>query len=843
MQNGLPKGIRHSTGEQNSMKKIDLNGQWKMKNAEQTEWIPATVPGSMYQDLLNAGKMGDPFYGENEYEARKLSDPDYEYTREFSVDREMLLHDRVLLHCDGLDTLCDIRVNGKKVAHTANMHRTYEFDVKSLLAEGNNSIRILFYSPTKYAVKKQKEYPLRNSAEGYTHGASYLRKAHCMFGWDWGPMLPDMGIWRSIYLLGINYARIEDFFVTQSHQDSGVTLVIDVTIEKYQEIPLTVIAEIISPDGSVQTQKMVTVKKKEKLIAEIRNPLYWWPNGYGEHPLYKVTLFLLDGDTGLDSCAFSIGLRTLRVAREKDEWGESFAFEVNGVRLFAMGADYIPEDNLFGRCNAQRTEKLIKSCVLANFNTIRVWGGGYYPDDSFYGLCDRYGLLVWQDFMFACGAYRFDEEFQDNVAHEMTDNVKRIRHHASLALWCGNNEQEEAWNCWGWTEVLPAKLKADYVRQFEEFMPELMKKLDPNTMYWPSSPSCGGNFDHPNDESAGDMHYWEVWHGKKPFTDYRTIFPHFMSEFGLQSFQCLKTVKTFTAPNDRNIFSSVMESHQKNATSNEKILYYISQNYKYPETFDSLLYASQLIQAEGIRYGVEHWRRNRGRCMGALYWQLNDCWPVASWSSIDSFGRWKALHYAAKRFFAPVLVSACEEGTKVSLHVSNETMSAVSGKLIWKLRDSASTVCEQSERDVTVDALSSKQCIDLDFSSKLNTKEKLRNVYLEYEFITDGKQMSGGTVLFVKTKHFNLLNPQITVTADETSDAFLLLLQSKAFAKFVALDFSDTDVLFSDNYFDLSAGEEKTVTIEKSNAPNEITLAFIKENLLVRSIYDTYEKG
>ena len=422
--------------------------------------------------------------------------------------------------------------------------------------------------------------------------------------------------------------------------------------------------------------------------------------------LYTVRVELYYGQQLLDVWEKRIGLRTMTIHREKDQWGESFAHQVNGINVFAMGADYIPEDNLITRVDRTRTERLLRDCVAANFNTIRVWGGGYYPSDDFYDLCDELGLIVWQDFMFACAVYELSEEFEKNICFELIDNIKRLRHHASLGLWCGNNEMEMFVDRGTW--VSSFKQKSDYVKMYQYLFPKILKEYDPNTFYWPASPSSGGDFDEPNSPNRGDVHYWDVWHGDKPFSEYRKFFFRYASEFGFQSFPNLKTVKSFTIPEDRNIFSYVMEKHQRNNAANGKIMNYMAQTFLYPTDFSTILYASQLLQAEAIKYGVEHWRRNRGRCMGAIYWQLNDCWPVASWASIDYFGRWKALHYYAKRFFAPVAISCCEEGimtqntnvnaepypVEKSIHlcVENETMQPFYGEVRWSLRLPDSTV-------------------------------------------------------------------------------------------------------------------------------------------------------
>ena len=841
-----------------------LSGAWRMKRTSDAEWIPAVVPGSVYSALLAAGKMEDPFFRENEYDALELSKFDYEFERHFPLPDGALAHPRVLLLCEGLDTLCEVFLNGRKVFEGENMHHTYEVDVRNLLVEGENHIRVLFRSPVVHVLARQAENPLWNVGDA-VEGISHLRKAHCMFGWDWGPKLPDMGIFREIALVACDDARLADVYVTQQHVPGRVDLDVRVrlTNQRANGAMLRVLVE--GPDGSRHEQTVpvptrrnaVTLAESlesavaEAVLAEasvierhvavpIENPLLWWPNTFGAQPLYRIKVTLCDGDVVLDTWQRRIGLRTLRVKVEPDAWGETFELEVNGVSFFSMGADYIPEDNILSRCSRERTETLIRDCVAANFNTLRVWGGGYYPEDWLYDLCDEYGLVVWQDLMYACGVYELSDTFAASIAKETADNMRRLRHHACLGLWCGNNELEVAWVEWGWSQTMKPRHKADYLHLFEGLLPRLAAEYDPNTFYWRASPSSKGSFDDPNGENSGDMHFWGVWHGRQPFTDFRKLFPRYMSEFGLQSLPCRKTVETFTLPEDRNLFSPVMESHQKNGSSNEKILYYISETFRYPNGFDHLLYVSQLIQAEGIRYGVEHWRRHRGRCMGAVYWQLNDCWPVASWSSIDGCGRWKALHYFAKRFFAPVMASACEEGARVSLHVSNESREPVSGTLVWHLRDARSKVVRSGEVPVLAEALSSMEAAALDFAPDLDTVGKRRSLYLSFAFHVDGRVRSEGTVLFVKPKHFSLVQPEITAVVEEQPDRFAVRLTASAFARFVELDFLAVDAKLSDNFFDLHAGEEKEITIDKRDLSKPVTRDALQAELRIRSLIDSY---
>lgn len=809
-----------------------------MRRADTEQWVQGSVPGSVYNDLLANGLMEDPYYRDNEYKIMELSKFDYEYERSFELSRAYMKKNKLVLHCDGVDTLSHIYINGAEIGTTENMHRIYEFDIRAYVKEGINTINVLLHSPVVYMTKKNKEKYLWGSDSNCVNGISHIRKAHCMFGWDWGPKLPDMGIWRSISILGFDTARLKDIYLTQKHSEDSVSVNTRVTLEKFLEVSCTVKVMVTSPEGDKVENQVETSETSMNLEVMIDNPKLWWPRGYGKQPLYKVEVQVTGRDGVVDSREYNIGLRTVTVNQKDDQWGRSFCFNVNGVDIFAMGADYIPEDNILARCSRQRTEKLIKDCAAANFNCIRVWGGGYYPEDYFYDLCDKYGMLVWQDFMFACAVYELTEDFKNNIIEEIKDNVRRVRHHASLGLWCGNNEMESGWESWGFPKT--PQLRADYIKQFEYIMPELLKELHPDGFYWPSSPSSFGSFDRSNDENYGDMHDWSIWHGKKPFTDYRNRFPRFMSEFGMESFPSLKTIEAYTLPEDRNIFSYVMENHQKCSNGNENILYYISQYYKFPKDMEAIVYLSQIVQAEGLRYGVEHWRRNRGRCMGAIYWQINDIWPVASWSSIDYYGRWKALHYSAKRFFAPVLISAFEEGTKVSLHLSNETMKLVSGRLIWNLRNGNSTEVAGEAVDVSMEPLSTGKLFERDFKDFIDTEEKERQYYIEYKFEMDGRTVSGGTVIFTRPKYFELKNPGIHCSVEERSNDVSIKLTAGQFAKGVELSFGSFDAVFSDNYFDICGGETVEVTIGKEQFQDEISYDKIKDDLKVISLYDSY---
>lgn len=801
---------------------VNLGGAWRMREADSQTWHSAHVPGSVYADLMADGTMPDPFWRENELDAFKRMKKDYVYQRAFTVTEAQLAHAHVELVCEGLDTLAHVSLNGREIAFADNMHITWVWDVKEQLHAGENTLEIRFDSPLLYCAKKAEEAPGWESSDA-TPGFRHLRKAHCMFGWDWGPRLPDAGIWRPIFLRTWDAARLENALMLQAHHDG----VVDVTIRPEIAGESAWSAEITAPDGEVMIIPETTAAEQ---VITIEHPQLWWPNGLGKQPLYRVTVRLATGDTRV----WRIGLRTMTVSREKDEWGEEFCHVVNGVKVFAMGADYIPEDNILARVTPERTRRLLEDCKAANFNAIRVWGGGYYPDDAFYDICDELGLLVWQDLMYACAFYDLTPDFERSIRVETHQNVARLRHHASLALICGNNEMEMFMagansalinhRTWEFVPTYPHHI-TDYVKMFEYILPAIVKETAPQTYWWPASPSSGGNFDAPNDENRGDNHYWDVWHGEKPFTEYRKFFFRYASEFGFQSFPCLKSVKQFTLPDDRNIFSRVMERHQRNQAANGKILSYLSQTFRYPNNFDDLLYASQLMQAEAIRYGVEHWRRNRGRCMGAIIWQLNDIWPVASWASIDYYGRWKALHYAAKRFFAPVMISAEEEGElsqnpKINeyhpapleksfrLNVCNETLRDVTGEVVWALRTPDGAIVRQNQQTLTIPAMSAK------WLDKVNCADaSLTGHYVSFAFVVDDVAVSEGTCIFCAPKHFEFTDPQLTV--EKRGDT--LVVTSRAYAKQVWLESEDADLLLDDNAFDMNPGT-KVVRVVRGTA-------------------------
>lgn len=801
------------------MQTCTLNGTWQLSAGHRSlESVDMQIPGTVLSGLLAAGKIKDPFYRTNEDATRALFWKDYVFTRTFNVDEELLAQQHIVLVCEGLDTLAEISINGTFLAKTDNMHRTWKFQAKKLLHPGKNEIQIVFRSVLRFI----EDYPYEAHKKinyipcGSMKGNQLLRKAHSMFGWDWGPQTIDAGIFRDIYLQGYSHARIEDIRIHQQHT-KNVSVQTSITLS--ESVPGQKLCVELSEDGADKPLQTKLCKTNADGVAAvdfvIENPKLWWPNDYGDQPLYIVRTTLLDEDgTNLESITRRIGLRTLTISQEKDEWGNEFAFCVNGVKIFTRGGNYIPDDCLYTRITEKKLDYILESCRRAHFNCVRVWGGGYYPSDAFYDLCDEKGLIVWQDLMYACNVYDVTDAFAENCRQETYDNVRRLRHHASLGLWCGNNEIESAWDHWGDFQKETPYLRADYIRLFEEVLPKAVQEADGETFYWHSSPSSGGCFDNPDDANRGDTHYWDVWHGQKPFTDYRKYFFRFCSEFGFQSFPCAKTVNSFTLEDDRNIFSRVMESHQKNDAANGKMLYYLSENLRYPKDLTHLLYASQVLQGMAIKYGVDHWRRNRGRCMGTLYWQINDDWPAPSWSSIDYFGRWKALHYMAQKFYAPHAVSMTLEDHRCHVYFSNESFETTEYSLTLSIRDLSGNVLETYETKGNSPAFSAIETAVVDICSWEDQKD---DVFLEAVIHTKDQKVLKDVETLVPYKYLNLKNPVISTEAEETNDAFILHISSDCFAPFVALDFDDADVIFSDNFFHLTDKTVQDIIVKKED--------------------------
>ena len=824
------------------MQRKSLNGRWNLYRAGQETALPATVPGCVHTDLLAAGKIEDPYYRDNEHGVLWIGETDWIYRRRFGATSDFLAHERVLLRCTGLDTLATIALNGQELAKTDNMFRTWEFDVKSRLVAGENTIVVRFDAAMPYVRKigQERNLPAWGVGQHKLDGGGWIRKEPCNFGWDWGPMLVTCGIWRDIELIAFDTARLADVRIAQDHSQPGrVGLTIHAAVEGNGDRVSTTFH--VSLDGRVVAQgKAALQENNTEVRLVIEKPQLWWPNSMGEQPLYEVKVALFD-EAGecLDTDVKRIGLRTLKLERNDDQWGQSFQFAVNGIAFFSKGANWIPADTFATRLTRDDYARLLQNAAAANMNMLRVWGGGIYEDDLFYDLCDKLGICVWQDFVFSCGTYpAFDPQFMENVQAEAEDNVRRIRHHACLALWCGNNELEQGLVGDEWTDSTMSW--TDYSKLFDELIPEVVHRLDPERDYWPCSPHspCGDRRDF-NNPNCGDAHLWSVWHGKEPFEWYRTCTHRFNSEFGFQSFPEPKTVYAYTRPEDRNITSYVMEHHQRSGIGNTTIMTYMLDWFRLPTSFEMNLWLSQILQGMAIKYAVEHWRRAMPRGMGTLYWQLNDCWPVASWSSIDSYGRWKALHFMARHFYAPLLVSGLEDlerGT-VEIHVTSDLLDDRAGEVSWLLTGVEGQPLGRGSQAVKVPARKSMCVETLELKRYLDAHGP-RNLLLWLELNVDGRTASTNFVSFARPKHLELPDPRISTEIEQISaGGYCVTLTADKLALWAWLEIKGVDARFSDNFFHLRPDTPVQVIVHPAN---KMAVGELRSQLMVRSLVDTY---
>jgi beta-mannosidase len=833
--------------------------------------IDVTVPGSVLSGLLKNDIIENPYYRENEIDTNKLLDNDYIFETSFALsDIEECLntsqYDAELV-LEGIDTIADIYINDVHIGHTRDMHRRYVFNLGDVLRADDNHIEIRFKSPIEYIDRAlnnpdtPEEKKIHFVSTGCMNGNQYIRKAHSMFGWDWGPKLPDTGIWRDIYIRFIRKAEpvLEYVRVQQKHNSDGSVQVSYKLVLEGEQTGIVgsynynvreaaakefskrddYSCRLYNPDGIDITDESFT----EDGIFTIKKPEIWWPNGLGNHPLYKLVVSLA-GKT----IEQKIGLRTIEVKQDKDDYGKEFTLCINGQRVFAKGANYIPEDCVYSNIDKDRQKFILESARDCNFNVIRVWGGGYYPHDSFYDICDELGLMVWQDFMFACNIYDLTEDFKEDIIQEFKDNIRRLRNHPSLSVYCGNNEIESAWNGWGGFKDHSAALKADYVEMFEKILPEVISIESDGIPYHPSSPSSGGTkVGMPDADNIGDRHYWDVWHGEKPFTDYLTHHFRFCSEFGFQSFPDIYSVRTFAANGDMNIFTPVMENHQKNDAANGKILKYISDNFLYPKDFENLLYVSQVLQGLAIKSGVEHFRRERDICTGATYWQINDNWPVASWSSMDYYGRWKALQYYSKHFFKDVMGSIILENDAVVPYVQNETFkkSVTEYELSvidmeYKVLDSIRGSIVTASFDVNKgESLDISQYLDGGCHYDMNRKVIVRCVF-KYE---DG---SSYTQIMPLNEYKYLELPKATIdmkTQIRNTDGITEIevrLKSDRPALYVELLSKDCNIIWDDNFFHMVEDREYVIRGHVSDGgfgnASYIRSPFINDNVDISNI-------
>lgn len=812
---------------------------WQFRKLGEGQWYGAKVPGTLFADMMDNHIIENPYYRFNEKKFAELAEEDYEYRCIFDLEEEFIYQENQVLVFEGIDTISDIYVNGKKIMSTDNMHRTYRLDVSGLLMAGRNEIGVILYSPLQYIRRKHAQNPLPEFNSASLHGFSQIRKIQSSFGWDAEPIVPDFGVWREVYLEGYNRVKLEDIYVRQHHNAGLVALEAEVTLDGRADDRFEVCWELKDPHqceiagGSLEITGPGTV-----LHIPVDKPELWWPNGYGGQPLYTLHIVVKHMDSKeTDEKEVRIGLRKAQVRREKDKWGESFAFYVNDVPVFAKGGCYTPPDKFLSHCRGERHRKLIQYCAESNYTCIRVWGGAVYPDDEFFDLCDEYGILIWQDLMFACALYPMSEEFADNICKEVKDNVIRLRNHPSLMLWCGNNENEWFHDFEHDREGLTWELRMENLRQYEVYLGEVVKKYDKERLYWPSSPSSGGGYIDPNGYEKGDTHCWYVWYlPAKPYTFYRECKSRFVSEFGLESFQSIKTLQHYMEPEDMSPNSRVMDFMQRCSDDhcnmgNGKIMNYVFQEVRPPKNFEEYVFATQYAQAEGIKYGANHFRRMKPRCMGSLYWQIVDCFPGTTWSSLDYEYRWKILQYYAKRFYQETIVSVEENEKKLALYVVHDGQKTFDARLAWALKKNDGTILLTGEKEICVIANMSCAVEQLDFTGEVDFEQEAE-CYLEFWLENAAKEeVFRDTWLFIKPKHFLFLQPQLQWVVEETEEAFAIELTTNVYTRCIWLDLEKAEGVFSDNCFDLSPGQNKRVYVKRDAIDENITLQEFKQQL------------
>lgn len=820
-----------------NQKVLSLNGTWQFSQSNSNTFYPAMVPGCVHTDLFNAGLIQDPFYGRNEQDLQWIERTDWKYIKTFNLPMSFLNEEFIELVITGIDTISTICINETIIGTTENMFVEYRFDLKHYLKKGENTLSVYLKNPMDYIKEKRKTHSFAewNDPVG---GASNIRKQQCSFGWDWGPRFATCGVYKPIFIQAWSKNRIDSILVKQNHTDNEVLISIDPTLA----IP---VSEGITFKCRVSLNNNV-ITSEESLKLTISNPLLWWPKGLGNQPLYTITVELFSNGLLLDLKTVQIGLRSISLCRQKDQWGESFSFEVNGKPLFAKGANWIPANSFVSAVQNTTYRELLSSATDANMNMLRVWGGGIYEMDIFYELCDSLGILVWQDFMFACSLYPSDDHFLSLVKEEATSQIKRLRNHACLALWCGNNEIEQI------PELQDEMCKQKYMHLFYLMLKDQVAALSPDTPYWPSSPhnpqSELKNITYNNEES-GDAHFWEVWHQRKPVKTYENKIFRFCSEFGMQSYCSEETAKTFTQ--DTNIFGLDMENHQKHPAGNMIMLEYISRLYRFPKNYSSLAYLSQLNQAHCMKVAVEHFRRNMPRSMGTLYWQLNDCWPVASWSSIEFGGRWKALHFHAQRFFSPVLISAMVHGeeypgianrmintiSQIDLYTVSDLLESVQTELKWDLYNLDNRIIQSESKKIILNYGESIMQHSIDFSDYISRygREKL---YLRIYLQTSDNILSQNTVFLTAPRFIEFSKEKVSFKVNVTApNTFKITFLPKHFYHQVVCKLINTRLCASDNYFDLYPEVPYTITIfpEKS-----ISFEDFSNQFSVKSLVDSY---
>lgn len=832
----------------------EINTGWKFKQGRLPNWYPAKVPGVIHLDLLENKIIEDPFFRINERGLQWIDKEDWMYETHFDVPADMFNKENIRMTFKGLDTYADVYLNGEKILGADNMFRTWIVDLKGKVKEKDNKLEVYFHSPIKIDIPKFDSYPYRyqtgpdQSQQGGIFNKTvspFARKAGYHYGWDWGPRFVTSGIWRPIVLEAWDDLRIENIFIRQkdiTQQKAVLSVETEVLADKDMRNAKVTVKD--ANTGIVYGNVTTDLKSGANKVAvdfTVNNPKLWWSNGLGEAHLYDFSTEVAVDSNTLDSQTVKTGLRSIKVVTDKDKDGSPLYFELNGVRVFAKGANLVPSDNFLPRVTREKYERTVLDAAEANMNMLRVWGGGIYEDDSFYEFCDKYGILVWQDFMFACSLYPSEGDYLESVKYEAIDNIKRLRNHPSIAVWCGNNEAYYFWYNWdlkkNYAEQNPEYAQViwrQYTDLFHKLLPEMVAEYHPEAFYRPSSPyGYPGEADSPN---HGDRHYWGVWHGKHPTDQFNIEKSRFFSEYGFQSFPEFESVKIFAPyPRDWHITSEVMLDHQRAGTYGNGLMEeYLINEYQKPKDFEHFLYMSQVLQGDAIKKAMEAHLRDMPNCMGTLFWQHNDCWPVASWASRDYYGRWKAQHYFAREAYRDILVSPIAKDDKLDVYIVSDRLKESSGQLNLKVMKLDGTIVYQTTKNVKIAANNSK----IVFSDKLNNLLKgvpKNEVLVHAELKDKSGELYTNNYFLTLQKEIDFPQTHIKRTIKPIDGGFEVSLQSEQYARAVFMSIDGIDNVIANNYFDILPDQTVVTTIQ-----TPISQADFEKQLKIITIRDAY---
>lgn len=800
----------------------NLHEGWKFRQARLTNWYPATVPGVVHTDLLQNKIIEDPFFRLNERGLQWIDKEDWVYETCFTLAADMMRKENMELVFEGLDTYADVYLNDECILKADNMFRCWSIPVRQYIREENNILKVYFHSPVKIDVPKWDalpyQYPASNdqSENGGLFNKKisiFARKAGYHYGWDWGPRLVTSGIWRPVYIRAWSDLRINDVFIEQKEVGAGRAVIaghVELDADKDMNGVLVTITDEVT--GRVLGEWQADLKRGTNRVTVdfvLHKPKLWWSNGLGEPFLYRFRTDIIAGGELLDSKTERVGIRSLKVVHQPDKDGHTFYIELNGRPVFAKGANYIPSDNFLPRVTPENYKRTILDAAGVNMNMLRVWGGGIYENDVFYDLCDEYGIMIWQDFMFACSMYPAEGALLDNIHQEAVDNVKRLRNHACIALWCGNNECQDAWLGWGWkceierqNKEYADKIWAQYRQQYHVTLPGVVREYAPGTFYWPSSPfAFEGEMSGTTD---GDRHYWSVWHGKAPISDYDSEKSRFFSEYGFQSFPEFESVKRYAPyPEDWDIRSEVMMSHQRGGDhANGLIETYLLNEYKKPRDFRAFLYMNHVLQGDAIKTAIESHRRQMPYNMGTLFWQHNDCWPVASWASRDYYGRWKAQHYYVRKAYDDILISPVVEGDDLKVYAVSDRLENTSGRLQLQVCQFDGTVVHHWGKSVGISGNDSRVCFSAPLAKLLEGANR-GTVYVRVDYTDKSGRVYHNNYCLGKQKDMDYPKVDLQTEVRSIEGGYEVTVSADKFARAVCLSVADNESVYSDNYFDV----------------------------------------